>query len=133
MSVDLIQETYQETNQEQQEKESFSFNRIIASAFEYKKPLIYANIIAIMAALLSVPIPLILPLMVDEVLLDKPGTALSMMDTFLPLSWQSAIFYIITALMFSVLLRLCSVALNVWQMRIFTILAKSITLKMREK
>ncbi len=133
MSVDLIQETYQETNQVQQEKESFSFNRIIASAFEYKKPLIYANIIAIMAALLSVPIPLILPLMVDEVLLDKPGTALSMMDTFLPLSWQSAIFYIITALMFSVLLRLCSVALNVWQMRIFTILAKSITLKMREK
>ncbi len=133
MSVDLIQETYQETNQVQQEKESFSFNRIIASAFEYKKPLIYANIIAIMAALLSVPIPLILPLMVDEVLLDKPATALSMMDTFLPLSWQSAIFYIITALMFSVLLRLCSVALNVWQMRIFTILAKSITLKMREK
>lgn len=133
MSVDLIQETYQETNQVQQEKESFSFNRIIASAFEYKKPLIYANIIAIMAALLSVPIPLILPLMVDEVLLDKPGTALSMMDTFLPLSWQSAIYYIITALMFSVLLRLCSVALNVWQMRIFTILAKSITLKMREK
>ncbi len=116
-----------------QEQQYFSFTRIIASALYYKKQLIYANIIAIIAALLSVPIPLILPLMVDEVLLDKPATAIAMMNTFLPLSWQTAIFYIITALMISVLLRLCSVALNVWQMRIFTILAKSITLQMREK
>ncbi len=113
--------------------ESFSFKRIIASALQYKSKLIYANFIAIFAALLSVPIPLILPLMVDEVLLDKPATAISAMNMILPQSWQSAVFYIITALLFSVFLRLCSVALNVWQMRIFTILAKSITLQMREK
>ncbi len=129
------QELESEKTQEQpvNEQEYFSFTRIIASALHYKKQLINANIIAITAALLSVPIPLILPLMVDEVLLDKPAAALSIMDTFLPVSLQTAVFYIITALMISVLLRLCSVALNVWQMRIFTILAKSITLQMREK
>ncbi len=114
-------------------QESFSFSRIITSAFQYKSKLIYANFIAIIAALLSVPIPLILPLMVDEVLLDKPAMAISAMNVILPQDLQSAIFYIITALLFSVFLRLCSVALNVWQMRIFTILAKSITLQMREK
>ena len=125
-----------EVNQTQNtlpKNESFSFNQIITSAFKYKKQLIYANIIAIIAALLSVPIPLILPLMVDEVLLNKPAGAIAAMNTFLPVSFQTAIFYIITALIFSVFLRLCSVALNVWQMRIFTILAKSITLQMREK
>ncbi len=114
-------------------KDGFSFNQIISSAIQYKKQLVYANIIAIIAALLSVPIPLILPLMVDEVLLNKPASAVDAMNTFLPSDYQTAIIYIITALLFSVLLRLFSVALNVWQMRIFTILAKSITLQMREK
>ncbi|MDX2506199.1 MAG: ABC transporter ATP-binding protein [Gammaproteobacteria bacterium] len=89
--------------------------------------------VAIVAAILSVPIPLILPLMVDEVLLDKPAMALSYMDMILPVSWHTATAYIFTALLASVLLRLHSVALNVWQMRIFTIIAKSITLQMREK
>lgn len=113
--------------------ENFSFNRIIASALQYKKQLIYANIIAIIAALLSVPIPLILPLMVDEVLLNKPAMAVDTMNSILPDDLHQGVFYIITALLLSVLLRLFSVALNVWQMRIFTILAKSITLQMREK
>lgn len=132
MTIDVKKE---QTNdlQHKNNSEYFSFSQIITSAFRYKKQLIYANIIAISAALLSVPIPLILPLMVDEVLLNKPASAIEAMNTFLPAGYQTAIFYIITALIFSVLLRLFSVALNVWQMRIFTILAKSITLQMREK
>jgi len=115
------------------QKQSFSFKRIIHSALQYKKQLIVANFIAIIAALLSVPVPLILPLMVDEVLLNKPDMSISFMNQFLPFDWQTGTIYIIVALTFSVLLRLCSVILNVWQMRIFTILAKSITLQMREK
>lgn len=112
----------------------FTFNNIFAAAkLQYKKPLVISNIIAILAAVIAVPIPLILPLMVDEVLLDKPGTALSIMNQFLPASGQTAILYIITALFVSLLLRLIAVALNVWQMRIFTIIAKSITLEMRDK
>jgi ATP-binding cassette subfamily C protein len=112
----------------------FTFNNIFAAAKQqYKRPLIFSNIIAILAAIIAVPIPLILPLMVDEVLLDKPGTALSIMDQFLPAGWQSAIFYIVSALLVSVILRLVAVVLNVWQMRIFTIIAKSITLEMRDK
>ncbi len=118
---------------QQNSQQNFSFKRIIHSALKYKKQLIYANFIAITAALLSVPIPLILPLMVDEVLLNKPGQAIALMNQFLPFDWQSGVFYIIVALIGSVFLRLCSVLLNVWQMRIFTILAKSITLQMREK
>jgi len=113
--------------------EKFSFNQIISSALHYRKQLIFANILAIIAAILSVPIPLILPLMVDEVLLGKPAMAVSFMNEILPVGWHTATIYIITALLFSVLLRLFSVALNVWQMRVFTIIAKSITLQIREK
>ena len=113
--------------------EHFSFNQIIASALQYRRQLIAANIIAMIAAILSVPIPLILPLMVDEVLLNQPAMAVEFLNQFLPVSWQIANVYIITALLASVLLRLFAVVLNVWQMRIFTILAKSITLSIREK
>ncbi|MCU7837210.1 MAG: ABC transporter ATP-binding protein/permease [gamma proteobacterium symbiont of Taylorina sp.] len=113
--------------------QSFSFNQIIRSALDNKKPLVFANLLAIIAAILSVPIPLILPLMVDEVLLNKPAMTISTMDMFLPIYLQTATAYIITALLASVFLRLLSVVLNVWQMRIFTIIAKTTTLKMREK
>lgn len=111
----------------------FSFEQIIRSAVGYKKELILANSLAVLAALLSVPIPLILPLMVDEVLLNKPGMSIEAMNHILPSAWQIASMYIITALFASVLLRLFAVVLNVWQMRIFTIIAKSVTLSMREK
>ena len=112
----------------------FTFKNIFAAAKQqYKKPLVISNIIAILAAVIAVPIPLILPLMVDEVLLDQPGPALALMDKFLPVGWQTAAIYIITALLASLFLRLIAVALNVWQMRIFTIIAKSITLEMRQK
>ena len=121
------------SNDSDNQDEYFSFKRIIQSAGQYRKQLIYANFIAIIAALLSVPIPLILPLMVDEVLLNKPAMSVSFMNQFLPMDWHTGTIYIITALMVSVFFRLCSVVLNVWQMRIFTILAKSITLQMREK
>lgn len=116
-----------------QGQEYFSFKQIISSAGQYRKQLIYANILAIIAAILTVPIPLILPLMVDEVLLNKPAMAVSAMDTILPDDWQTATMYIITALIVSVLLRLIAVVLNVSQMRIFTIIAKSITLSIRER
>ena len=131
MTSATISNTTDDTSERQQE--NFSFKRIIYSAVQYKKQLIYANIIAIIAALLSVPIPLILPLMVDEVLLNKPAVSVSFMNHILPVDWHTGTIYIITALLLSVFLRLCSVVLNVWQMRIFTILAKSITLQMREK
>lgn len=125
--------TSEDSSQNISTEQYFSFNQIIASAFGDKKKLIFANILAIIAAILSVPIPLILPIMVDEVLLDKPAMAISFMDSFLPVYLQYATAYIVIALLASVFLRLLSVILNVWQMRIFTIIAKSTTLKMREK
>ena len=127
------QQNINRNNRDMNNSRGFSFSQIIQSALYYKKELIMANILAIIAALLSVPIPLILPLMVDEVLLNKPGTAVDLMNHVLPSAWQTASIYIITALFASVLLRLFAVALNVSQMRIFTIIAKSVTLSMREK
>lgn len=53
-------------------------------AVEHKRSLVIANLLAILATLCSVPIPLLLPLLVDAVLLEQGGQALQLMNRVLP-------------------------------------------------
>jgi ATP-binding cassette subfamily C protein len=61
-----------------------SWAEIRRLALHHKKALILANLVALFATLCSVPIPLLLPLLVDEVLLQDGDAALKVMDNFLP-------------------------------------------------
>lgn len=106
---------------------------IFQLAKAYKRELVFANVIAILAAVLAVPIPLILPLMVDEVLLNKPGTTIEFFNLVMPLSWQGAIGYIMMALFLSVFIRFLSILLTVLEIRFFSIISKSITYSIRER
>ena len=85
---------------------------LITQAKNHKKPLIVANVIAVIATLLSVPIPLLMPLMVDEVLLNQPGKGLEYLNTVLPYGWQNATGYILVTFFIVVLLRSVSQGLN---------------------
>ncbi|TOP15442.1 ABC transporter ATP-binding protein, partial [Vibrio parahaemolyticus] len=98
-----------------------------------KSKLILANLIAIVATLISVPIPLLMPLMVDEVLLDKPASGLSAMNAVLPEAWHTPTGYIFFTLFLVVLMRAASQALNIVQSRQFTLVSKTITFEMRSK
>ncbi|MDX1334574.1 MAG: ABC transporter ATP-binding protein [Gammaproteobacteria bacterium] len=100
-------------------------------ALKHRRVLILANIIALAAALASVPIPLLMPLLVDEVLLDKPAALVGWMNGFFPDSWHQAAYYIGFIFLITVLLRICSMLLGVWQMRDFTIIAKDSTYRIR--
>lgn len=93
----------------------------------------FANIIAILATLISVPIPLLMPLMVDEVLLDKPASGLEMMNHLLPDSMQTPTGYIALTLLLVVVMRTVSQGLNILQGRQFTLVSKTITYQMRSK
>jgi len=46
-------------------------------AFKHKKGLVFANFVSLLATLILVPIPLLMPMLVDEVLLNKSGAALT--------------------------------------------------------
>jgi ATP-binding cassette subfamily C protein len=100
-------------------------------AREHKRTLIIANLIAIVSALLSVPVPLLMPLLVDEVLLDRPGVIVGFMSQVFPQSWHSPIFFITSVMLASMVLRLCSLLLAVVQTRDFTRIAKDISYRMR--
>ena len=100
-------------------------------ALQHKRHLIKAHIIALLAALISVPVPLLMPLLVDEVLLDKPGQLVSAMNQLFPDAWHGPVLYILAIMFLTVFMRFIFLMLSVWQTREFTIIAKDITYKIR--
>ena len=99
--------------------------------FSHRKELTKANFIAIIGALLSVPIPLLIPLLVDEVLLHDPGPAVALMDHLFPPAWQGPVLYILAILLLTLVMRLASMVMGVWQTRQFTIISKDVIYQIR--
>ncbi len=106
---------------------------LITQVKKHKAKLVLANVIAIIATLVSVPIPLLMPLMVDEVLLNKPAEGIAIMNVVLPASLQTPTGYIFLTLLMVILMRSVSQALNILQNRQFTLVSKTITYQMRSK
>jgi ATP-binding cassette subfamily C protein len=102
-------------------------------ALHHKKSLWIANGIAVLAVLCSVPIPLLLPLLVDEVLLGKGDSALIFMNRFLPQSLHKPIGYIGLMLVATLCLRLGALLFNVIQARLFAGLSKDIVYRIRTR
>ncbi|MGB6292062.1 MAG: ABC transporter ATP-binding protein [Vibrio anguillarum] len=113
--------------------DTISRSWVIKQVKKHRPTLLFANVIAVIATLVSVPIPLLMPLMVDEVLLNKPASGLAMMNTILPTSMQNPTGYIALTLLLVVLMRSVSQALNILQSRQFTLVSKTITYQMRCK
>ncbi len=106
---------------------------ILQLALQHRPQLIKANIVAILAALVSVPIPLLMPLLVDEVLLDKPATLVTAMNSLFPADWHGPELYIGAILVLTIVLRFIAMLLNVLQSRQFTLIAKDVTYRIRTR
>ncbi|MBK5528293.1 ABC transporter ATP-binding protein [Pseudomonas sp. TH06] len=100
-------------------------------ALHHKKSLWIANGVAVLATLCSVPIPLLLPLLVDEVLLGHGDAALKIMNHVLPTMWQQAAGYIGLMLVVTLTLRCSALCFGVLQSRLFARLAKDIVYRIR--
>ncbi|OCH18851.1 ABC transporter ATP-binding protein [Aliivibrio sp. 1S165] len=110
---------------------TINWNWLLRQAKTYKKRLVAANAVAIIATLISVPIPLFMPLMVDEVLLNKPSTGVELLNKLLPTAWQGPIGYILLVLVLVILMRIVSQILNIYQGRQFSLVSKTITYQIR--
>ncbi len=100
---------------------------------QHRSTLVAANVIAILSALLSVPVPMLMPMMVDEVLLDKPGEIVAFLEAVLPPAWHGPVAFIVTVMLVTMLLRLASLMLAVLQTRDFTLIAKDISYRIRKR
>jgi ATP-binding cassette subfamily C protein len=104
---------------------------IAAELKTHRVPLLQANFIALLAVAAAVPVPLLLPLMVDEVLLDHPGKMVAAIGAWFPATWHGPVLFIGVTLLLTLGLRLASILLNVWQGRTFSLLAKEVVYRIR--
>lgn len=111
--------------------QKLSWSLLFGELFKNKSNLFKANIIAILAMLASVPTPLLLPLLVDEVLLNDPGPLVGFMNSLFPNDWHGPALYIVTIALFTIVLRVSSALLGVWNTRQFTLIAKDISYQTR--
>ena len=109
----------------------YRWRDILDMVSRHRRPLILAQIIAIMAAVTSVPIPLLMPLLVDEVLLNHPGAAVEFMNSLFPADWRGPILYIMAMLALTLLLRLTSLLLSTFQIRQFSTISKDVIYRIR--
>lgn len=112
-------------------KPIYTWRYILDVALEHRRELIKANIIALLAALISVPLPLFMPLLVDEILLDQPGFVVETLGPIFPVDWHGPVLFISAILFITVILRIGALLLNVWQARQFTIISKDVTYRIR--
>jgi ATP-binding cassette subfamily C protein len=97
----------------------------------HRARLLQANVIALLAVAAAVPVPLLLPLMVDEVLLQHPGKMVAVIGAWFPAAWHGPVLFIGAALLLTLVLRLTAILLNVWQGRTFSLLAKEVVYRIR--
>ncbi|MFN3881641.1 MAG: ABC transporter ATP-binding protein [Nitrincola lacisaponensis] len=109
----------------------YTWQSILQVALNHRRELIMANIIALLAAIAAVPVPLLMPLLVDEVLLGQPATLVATVNQLVPAEWQGPAIYIFSVFALTVLLRVTALLLNVWQARQFTIISKDLIFRIR--
>ncbi len=111
----------------------YTWQELFQQMLRHRKELVIANLVAIFAVLISVPIPLLIPLLVDEVLLDKPGWLVAWMNDVFPTAWHGAVLYIAFITVLTVFMRLVGLVAGVWQNREFTLISKELTYSIRRR
>ena len=112
--------------------QNYTFKDLLTKALEYKKSLIIAHIVALIAVVVSIPIPLVMPLLVDEVLLQKPRWIVPWVDYLLGSS-SPAWVYILIVLVIVLVLRLLFFIFNYTQAKLFTFISKNIAFDIRQR
>ncbi len=111
--------------------EKLSLQSLWSLLIEKRSYLIWGQLITLLAILINVPIPLMLPVLVDEILLERPGVTLNIIDA--AFGSGNAFYYIAIVTIIVIFLRLMHFLLSAIITKIFTIIAKHVTFKIREK
>ncbi|MAD42851.1 MAG: ABC transporter ATP-binding protein [Arcobacter sp.] len=108
-----------------------SFKNIFKLLLDNKKHLLLGQAITFIAILISIPIPLMLPILVDEVLLKKPDFFVNTINDTLGIG--NAFYYIAIVTIVVMLLRLIHFVFTVIITKLFTYISKYVTYKLRVK
>ena len=112
---------------------SLTWTDILRELRPHKASLIKGNLIAVLAVACAVPVPLFLPVLVDEVLLHRPGAFITFFGPWFPPAWHGPVLFVLIALLLTLSLRLASILLNVWQLRTFSLVSKEMVYRIRAR
>jgi ATP-binding cassette subfamily C protein len=112
---------------------SLTWTQILRELRPHKASLIRGNMIAVLAVACAVPVPLFLPVLVDEVLLHRPGGFVAFFGPWFPQAWHGPVLFVLIALLLTLSLRLASILLNVWQLRTFSLVSKEMVYRIRAR
>lgn len=107
-----------------------SIKTIIYFLMQKKPSLIWGQVLTLIAIIISIPIPLMLPVLVDEVLLDKPAFTLHSIDALF--GSGNAFYYIAIITLCVIFLRLIHFIFMAIITKMFTHISKHVTFKIRE-
>jgi len=108
-----------------------SIKSIFYEISKHKKVLISANLVAILSTMLTIPVPLLIPLLIDEIILGKGGTITQTIDQYITIG--SPEYYILTVLLLTLFFKGLSLMLNLLHIRLFTKVSKEVTYSIRKK
>lgn len=109
----------------------YDWRELTSLVLQHRRGLLLANLIAVLGTLVSVPVPLLMPLLVDQVLLGKPGALVGTLDRIFPGAWHGPLLYILAILALTFVLRLTGTLLSVLQTREFTRISKDVIYRLR--
>ncbi len=111
----------------------YGWSYLVGVARRHRRTLVFAHLIAVAAVLAAIPIPLLMPLLVDEVLLGRPGAVVHTLDAVFPPSWHGPVLYVCAILILTVILRLIALTFGALQVREFTRISKDMVYHMRRE
>ncbi len=111
--------------------EPLTWRTLLRDAAPFRKRIAIGQAVAVFAVAVSLPVPLLFPLLVDQVLLHKPGALTHLIDAaFAPAHpWG----YIVIILATTLFLRTLFVAANIFQSRLFTLISKHLVFLVRKR
>ena len=115
------------------EREVISWRLIVRHLWSFRRRLLIGNICSVISSLAVIPIPLLLPILVDEVALGLPKDQLLWVDALVPVDWQSATGYLIIFALAALFLRLLVYVADLAQSYIFINISQQVTLRIRTR
>jgi ATP-binding cassette subfamily C protein len=111
--------------------QEMTWRTLLRDTKPFRKRITLGQLVAVLAVAISLPVPLLFPLLVDQVLLEKPAQLTGLIDTlFAPGEpWG----YIVVVLLTTLFLRMLFVVANVFQSRLFTIISKHLVFMIRRR
>ena len=108
-----------------------SIKSIFQEILKHKKILLVANSVAIISTLVVLPVSLLLPLLIDELILGKGGEITHTIDNFFRIG--EPMYYILIVLLITIGLKAIGLIFSLLHIRLFTKISKEVTYTIRKR